>query len=343
MPLHGVLNLNWMVINIMNEILLSIIIPAYNSGKFLSNTLEMLVSQGLTDCEVILVNDGSTDDTETICKTFVQKYDNIHYFCQKNQGVSVARNVGLKEAKGKYVYFFDSDDNLTEKTLDFFKAVLSKKKSLDIFVFGYELQKNFSTIKTVTSKILNDKYLLSFNAKKPFFKKNISCLICSSIYSRDLILKNDIFFPPNIKIGEDIVFMINAFTKAESLYYSKRISFIYQIRDDSVMQGYKGYNMDRIKSFEVVRDTIINNREHYSLLKKETNFFIANLYLANLVAYLKSNVKDAKINKIFIQNKFFLYKHIKGRFINFAAILIARCMPLQLVLRVFKYDSLSLE
>lgn len=334
--IHGVLSRNLESNEYMNDVLLSIIIPAYNYGRFLSKTLSMLISQGLDHCEVIVVNDGSTDDTEKICKEFSKEYENIHYFFQKNQGVSVARNVGLREAKGKYVYFFDSDDSLPDKTLDFFRYILSKNNSLDIFVFGYAVKKGDILYKKVFSDTLDNELLDSFMMKKIFFEKKLSFLICSSLYNREFILANDIFFPVGIKIGEDIVFMINAITNAQSLYYSKRISFIYQIRDDSVMQGYKGYNMDRMRSFEVVRDTIMNNAEYYSLVKKEANFFIANSYLSNLVAYLKSNLKDKEINKIFLDNKFFLYQSLQGRFLNTAAIYIARFMPFRILFKLLK-------
>ena len=78
----------------MNEILLSIIIPAYNSGRFLPATLSMLVQQGLDDCEVIIINDGSIDSTESICRDFSNRCSEIRFISQENQGVSAARNRG---------------------------------------------------------------------------------------------------------------------------------------------------------------------------------------------------------------------------------------------------------
>ena len=320
----------------MSDVLISIIIPAYNSGAFLSDTLDMFIHQDLDLCEVIVINDGSTDNTEAVCKEFSYKYSQISYITQENKGVSVARNLGLKEAKGKYIYFFDSDDSLTDGTLDIFRAVLSKNNDLDIFVFGYAVKKEGILYKKVFSDILDNKLLDSFMMKKKFFEKKLSFLICSSLYNREFILANDIFFPVGIKIGEDIVFMINAITNAQSLYYSKRISFIYQIREDSAMQGYKGYNMDRIKSFEFVRDAVLNNYAEYGSIEKEANFFIANSYLSNLVAYLKSNLKNKEMNKIFLENKHFLYKNLRGRLLNYVAICIARCIPLRILFKLLK-------
>jgi glycosyltransferase involved in cell wall biosynthesis len=97
--------------------LLSIIIPAYNSDEYIYNALSMLVDQGLEDCEVIVVNDGSTDNTERICRLFITEHHHIRIISLvKNSGVSVARNTGLIEAKGKYICFFDSDDAFMPNT-----------------------------------------------------------------------------------------------------------------------------------------------------------------------------------------------------------------------------------
>ena len=322
----------------MSDILLSIVIPAYNSGCFLNQTLGELVAQGLQNCEIIVVNDGSTDNTEAVCMEFSNKYSAIRYISQSNRGVSVARNVGIKAAKGKFIYFFDSDDLLVDNTLDFFRKMLEYKSnaSPSIFMFGYELRRMNSAVKLRSLNVLHKKELSSGLIKKFFFSKKIPWLICSCIFLKDFVLQNNLTFPEGIKIGEDIAFMIQAITDAQSLYYDKRICFIYQIRDDSVMQGYKGYNINRMKSFEHVRDAVLKNYAEYTSVEKEANFFIANLYLSNLVAYLKSHLKSKEINTIFIDNKFFLYRSLRGRFLNHAAICIARCTPLRVLFKIFK-------
>ncbi len=325
----------------MNDILLSIIIPAYNSERFLKDLLSDLAEQ-VIECnaekvfEIIVVNDGSVDSSIEIIKSFSDKYNFILFIDQENKGECGARNSGIKKAVGKYLYFLDSDDCIPKKTFSFFKKILSETEDADIFLFGYEVYKNNALAKQVYSKILDKKELSNDLIKKTFFSKKMPCCICSLIYKKNFIGTNNLLFPDGIKIGGDMVFMINAFTKASSLYYDKRICFTYKIRDDSVMQGYKGYDMNKIKSFEVIRDTILNSSKEYTLIKKERNFFIANLYLANLVAYLKSNVKDKTINRIFLINKSCIYKKLKGRFINSVAINIARLIPLKLLFKILK-------
>lgn len=91
---------------------LSIIIPVYNSEKYLRRCIDSVTKQDPADCQVILIDDGSTDDSFKIMKEEAEKYNYIDIIHQKNQGVSMARNAGLKRAAGEWIYFLDSDDEL---------------------------------------------------------------------------------------------------------------------------------------------------------------------------------------------------------------------------------------
>lgn len=102
---------------------LSIIIPVYNSEKYLRRCIDSVTKQDPADCQVILIDDGSTDDSFEIMKEEAEKYNYIDIIHQKNQGVSMARNAGLKKATGEWIYFLDSDDELVsgavKRILDF--------------------------------------------------------------------------------------------------------------------------------------------------------------------------------------------------------------------------------
>jgi len=123
---------------IMSNPKVSIIVPIYNAEKDLKRGLDSLVNQTFKDIEIILVNDGSTDKSETICKEYRQKYDNVIYVCQENAGVSAARNTGLKTANAEYVMFMDADDyyakeateklyfKITEGNYDFVRGGVNK-------------------------------------------------------------------------------------------------------------------------------------------------------------------------------------------------------------------------
>ena len=105
------------------NILLSVIIPVYNADKYLKNTFDSLISQTVfQNLEIIIINDGSTDNSRNICEEFQKNYDNAVLINQQNFGVSAARNAGIKISRGKYITFLDADDyienNLYEKELD---------------------------------------------------------------------------------------------------------------------------------------------------------------------------------------------------------------------------------
>ena len=97
--------------------LISIILPVFNVEKYLRQSLDSIVSQDLTNCEVLLINDGSTDDSLDILNEYAQKYSRLQVIDKKNEGVSVTRNLGLDFAKGEYFIFMDADDLLHPELL----------------------------------------------------------------------------------------------------------------------------------------------------------------------------------------------------------------------------------
>lgn len=114
---------------------ISIVAPIYNTGKFLPECIDSVLNQTFQDWELILVNDGSPDNSEEICKKYVKKDKRIRYFYQKNSGVSAARNLGISKAKGEYVFCMDSDDTLDSRFIETSYDVAIKNDS-DIVVIG---------------------------------------------------------------------------------------------------------------------------------------------------------------------------------------------------------------
>jgi glycosyltransferase involved in cell wall biosynthesis len=319
------------------NILLSIIIPAYNSERFIQNMLSMLLSQGLEDCEVIVVNDGSHDKTKEICLSYSDKYSSIKTISIENSGVSVARNTGMAAAQGEYIYFLDSDDTLAPNTLSFFKEIVKNHDAIDVFAFGYETRKDNKTFK----KYRYGKYSgLVFNEPtdflKLYFSKRINCHICSVVFLRRLLLKNQLLFNANVKIGEDIEFLIRAFSFSNSFYYNARLCFIYQIRNDSTMAGYNGYSIEQFNSFLLIKECITSICMRIPFILEEANFFLSNSYCSNLFYYLYSHFKDNEINHRFISHKKTLNSRVYGAFFRFIIILITRIIPLKILFIIFK-------
>ena len=318
------------------NILLSIIIPAYNVERFIARTLNTFISQNLEDCEIIVVNDGSKDKTFEIAEQIAKNESRIKVINQENKGVSVARNVGLENASGKYIYFMDSDDTIADGTLDFWRNLLVEDKNCNIYAFGYKTLTGKKEKKYVY-KQFDKKILKNPLLKQSFLSKKLCFHICSCIYENNFLQQNNLRFTPGLKIGEDLEFILKAIDKADSLYYDARECFIYLIRDDSAMQGYKTFSENQFHSYEIRRDICLSKNYQSEEIKKYSNFWLQNQYVANLLAYLKSDFKDTEITEKFIEDKKYLYLPvINGVLKNTLSIKIAKVLPLKFILKILK-------
>lgn len=315
--------------------LLSIIIPCFNSARFISQTLDMLISQGLDDCEVIVVNDGSTDETSRIAHYYSNKHENMKVIDKINEGVSVARNVGLANAQGRYIYFLDSDDYLEAGTLDFYRGILYRYPQNKFFATGYYTKYHEKIKKDYAVKRYDGMTLDSTLLKQSFFLKKICFHICSCIYENKFLTEHSITFTPGLRIGEDVEFLLKVLAATDSCVYHARHCFVYQIRDDSTMQGYNFYSQARFAGLPLTRNTVKR------CITKETelagNFFLANLYMLHLLYYLKSDFTDKDVSKGLIMHKDLLDARIPlNKPLRFIVIKILKVLPIGFVFRIRK-------
>lgn len=311
--------------------LLSIIIPVFNGEKYLGNMLNLLIEQELENIEVLIVNDGSTDKTQEIINTFIEKSNNISFvLLEKNSGVSVARNVGLENAKGQYIYFLDADDSIPQDTLSFLKKTIQEHNKTDVSVFGWRVLKTNGKIKEhLYKKIIsnaNDYYSL-------FLLKKIECNNCNIIYSKNFLDYNNIKFTVGATRGEDVEFFNKAFSKATSAYYSPRIIFNYLLNLDSTTQAYTVYKLANKESFERNKLNLLEIKKQKQLFSKEINFYLANLYVANLYYYLKSEDVFEEVNDMFLKNKFLLFEKMAFSFPRTMVFWTLRFVPVKLLLK----------
>lgn len=316
--------------------LLSIIIPAYNVERFIARTLNTFISQNLDDCEIIVVNDGSKDKTLEITEKIAKQESRIKVINQENKGVSVARNVGLENASGKFIYFMDSDDTISDGTLDFWRNLLAEDKNCNIYAFGYKSLIGEKEKKYVYNQF-DRKVLKNPLLKQSFLSKKLCFNICSCIYENNFLRENSLKFTPGLKIGEDLEFILKALSKTNALYYNARECFIYLIRNDSAMQGYKTFSKNQFHSYEIRRDICLSKNYQSEEIKKYSNFWLQNQYVAHLLAYLKSDFKDKEITEKFIEDKKYLHlPAINGAFKNTLAIKLSKLLPLKTILKLLK-------
>lgn len=241
----------------------SVIIPVYNAAEYLSECIESIRNQTLSNIEIILINDGSADGSEIIAAGYADLWDNIRLINQKNAGPSAARNRGLSLAAGKYVYFMDSDDLLLETALEELWTI-SEKEHLDLLVFAAEPFYESEELKRAHSdfdnsylrkgsyeQILNGKDLLAGLRSNGDY-----CVsVCLQFMRREYLIRNGIRFYEGI-VHEDNLFTFEATIKAErarcinDIYYRRRVrsdSIMTQQKTEANLRGYFISCMEHIK------------------------------------------------------------------------------------------------
>lgn len=321
----------------MNENKISIIVPVYNVEKYIKKCLDSIVNQTYKNLEIIIINDGSTDDSLSIVEKYQKKDKRILLMNQINQGVSVARNNALKCASGDYIMFIDSDDWLELDTCHKLIDKIEKEKS-DIVIFNFIKEFNSKSVKNLnydenfdlSIKENYDKFLSVMIA--PFYKvKNLKYLglgyAFNKIIKRDCIKNVKFPFEGLCAYNEDIMFYLQLFKNAKIISLSNEFLYHYRVYDQSAT--FK-YNKDIIlvnnKTFEILNSNVgvenlclketISARMIYNLCK-EMNLYIFNDKLTisqkNKIKLLKKEVNKEQF-KTSIKN-IKLYKLNKYMFV----------------------------
>ncbi len=198
----------------------SVIVPVYNVKQYLKGCLDSLVNQTCSDKEIILIDDGSTDSSGKICEEYAKKYDFIKVIHQKNQGLSGARNTGLKIAKGKWICFVDSDDWVDTDMLEKLQGYILAKNA-DMYRFGF-IRSYASTKKKdlIRPKRHTITYFKSEEELFQFYSNNYYLLLMAwrGVYRRKIILEHHLQFVDTKEIfAEDTLFNYHYFLHIKSL------------------------------------------------------------------------------------------------------------------------------
>lgn len=203
------------------EIKVSVIIPVYNAERFLTECIDSLLGQTLKECEFIFVNDGSKDNSREIIEQYLNRDKRIILVNQENQGVSIARNTGLKKAAGEYVGFVDADDYVAQ---DFYEKLYysAKLDKCDIVISNFESEIEGNKVITGYPFPVNirvDKNYIKHHMLPYFIENDDLNSACNKIYKNKLLRENNIEFPAKVALGEDGVFNLFAFSYADAIKY----------------------------------------------------------------------------------------------------------------------------
>lgn len=212
---------------------LSIVIPVYNVEDFIRGTLDSIYKQGVDEhlFEVIVVNDGTPDDSMKIVDEFAGIHANLSIINQKNQGLSAARNAGMRVAKGDYIWVVDSDDSLTENSISQALSEIEHHPDVEMFCFDLNEQRgdNF-TPTTLFSKPSYCKYYGEEHDGYFFCRKLPTGVSPKFLFYRKFLQQYGLEFTPGI-YHEDQDFLIRCYTKAKRILPLKRIWYNYNIRE----------------------------------------------------------------------------------------------------------------
>lgn len=230
------------------EVFLSIIVPVFNVEQYIADCLESIIASQL-DCEVIMIEDGSDDNSLEICKRYKDKYETFHLLINTGKGLSDARNMGLEKATGDYIWFVDSDDLICDDIAERIKLEISKH-SPDVIAFDA-----VAFNETVLNWNLNyydrkDKIKdLCVMSGKDFFKRYYLTdayrdSACLNIYKKDFLDKNTIRFVSGM-LCEDISFTFEVYMLAETMIYVPQNFYKRRYRNNSITTTISANNNDK--------------------------------------------------------------------------------------------------
>lgn len=286
----------------------SIIIPCYNKAQYLGETLQSVLDQTYTNWECILVNDGSTDNTETIAKVYCEKDNRFYYFLKKNEGVSCARNFGIKKAKGNFVIFLDADDLLADFSVAKRVEYFNNYPEQDGLVFTTQFFEG--DINNYGNLFNNDPEIESEeNYLKHFLNYRFPFTVMSPIWRRSVLEK--IMFKEELRLLEDVVFHI------EILFLEhikiKRIYLVdnYYRRPPLEKLSSSGRSEELIKSTLYILKTYNGKICKDVFLKQNFSRFVKIIYRIVVL----NQVKSKKQKEVYNIAKKFKYITLKEQFL----------------------------
>lgn len=315
-----------MKMNKLENIKLSFIIPVYNVEKYLCECIDSIVNQIKSECEIILINDGSTDSSGKICDEYDKKYSFVKTFHKENTGVADSRNFGLKHAVGKYVAFVDSDDFIAEQAINKIIDWINEYSADLCFLNAVKWYSNSKEEKVDTlfdrDKIFNKEseevlYYLATMEKYPG-----SCW--GKLFRREFLLEYNILFPSKRKHGEDLTFVRKVLLNANSFDYLPLIFYKYrQGRKESVTHSINVTSFLELSKFVIESLEECDSFKGKSIKKYESFMsFVGYEYGIMLYHYSRLSNDDKKKYYSILKDNSWVMKHGKTRKIKIIYFLI---------------------
>lgn len=247
--------------------LVSVIVPIYNSEKYLQECINSIIAQTYKNIEILLINDGSTDKSVEICLDMLKKDKRIFFLSQNNGGVSRARNRGLQEAKGKYICFIDSDDLVAKNYIATLVKAMENSEKLDMvfdshsYLFGQRVMKRKARLE---SKLYEKKEVISQIIDDGKLTGILFGSVCGAIYDNTFLKINHLQFNEEIQVNEDGLFNIQAIMVAVKLKVINEGNYYYRQENENPKKKMSVKEVEkRVEKLEacdkVIKDICIKN------------------------------------------------------------------------------------
>lgn len=270
----------------------SVIVPVYQAEKFIGRCIESICNQTFEDIELILIDDGSKDNSYMCCLEYASKDARIKVLHQENKGVSATRNKGIRESKGKYILFVDSDDYIEQDMVEemYMNAETTGAKVV-ICGYDYVYKKKIETQMPIGKEGVYNKLFITTNFWE-FYRRGIIHNIGNKLYAKELLDKNEIKFDESRTILEDIQFCLELIEKTDLIYICQKkfYKYIMQENQNSIQKSYrKNYYRNLEEFFVYVESLGIEKSKEFYLVYMDA------LLLSLRNELYKINKKHAKI------------------------------------------------
>lgn len=239
--------------------LISIIMPIYNSQKYLADSIGSILRQTYKEFELILMDDGSMDQSLSIIHFFCEKDSRVKGYHIENRGVSGARNVGLSYASGEYVYFADADDQMPEDGLEKLIKAMEAAREVDFVIGDFHSEADIfhSQLQGIHTM---EEFVLDFSSNLPAFYYGV---IWNKLYKAEIIRENGIRFDEKMSWCEDFLFNIEYEMLCRKVFYVKDEIYIYVNRENSLVK-----DVDEMGEEDVLKIELKRSFQAWKLAKK---------------------------------------------------------------------------
>ena len=273
----------------------SVIIPIYNVSRFIDSGIQYVLNQSYPDFEVLLIDDGSTDDSGEKCERLAAVHQQVRCFHQSNSGSGPARNLGIQNARGEYIVFFDIDDKIDETFLETVFGELKNRNQPDVLMFSYDSYD--VRYKTLTPVIFKDVDCKSNEEIRTIYVDQLLGLehangfVWNKVYHRCLLADNAITFP-RLLIQQDEVFNLYVYRKATSLVISPKVLYHYVVYDKGNTRS--RYIPERFHIYNTVKKEFLKLYQEWNLDDERMLKYVYGRFFRNIILTLNFSKKVSK-------------------------------------------------